>query len=218
MPTMVPCLSTGPQSLYLEPGFELNGIAGSRAVYPFFKPYIGTAKIDFVEGEVITITPVTTYKAECKFPWIEDFEDAGVSFLYPAYSDTVFRSQNDTVREGRYSGAIYLDKDHKFFEAYSSTDFDLPTTGTMVLLEFDYKSTANLEIGLYVLEDGAAVWNTLVIVRPKSTWNRIYIDLNTTILDNQTAELFRPSFRAGWDSTGLAKQAILLDNIKLIHF
>jgi hypothetical protein len=218
LPAMVPCLTTGPQSLYLEPGFELNGIAGSREVYPFFKPYLGTGKIDFVPGEVITIVPTTTYKSECKFPWIEDFEDAGVSFLYPAYSDTVFKIQNATVREGRYSGAIFLDTGHRFFEAYSSTDFELPKTGAKVLLEFDYKSNTVLEFGVYVIQDESAIWNTLVYIRPSEKWNRIYLDLNTTAGNNQSADLFRPGFRSGWDSTGLAKQAIFMDNLKLIHF
>jgi hypothetical protein len=187
-------------------------------VYPFFKPYTGPAKIDFVRGEVITITPATTYKAECKFPWIEDFEDAGSSFEYSASSDTNFRSQTDTVREGRYSGAIYLDTKNRFFEAYSSTDFELPATGSKVLLEFDYFSNTLLEFGVYLLKDEAAVWTSLLVVRPVDHWNRIYIDLHTTLDHNQTAELFRPGFRAGWDSTGLAKQSIIMDNLKLIHF
>jgi len=224
MPTMVPCLLTGMRSLIVYPGFELNGIAGSRDVYPFFEPYIGTGKIDLVRGQVIPITPTTTYKKDkdgkdvCKFPWIEDFEDAGISFVYPAYSDTVFRNQTDQVREGRYSGAIYLDTKNRFFEAYSSTDFQRITNGLMVLLEFDYLSNTIMEFGVYVLQDGAAVWNGLVYIRPIDHWNRIYIDLRNIMKDNQSAEFFRPGFRAGWDSTGLAKQAIILDNLKLIHF
>ncbi len=218
LPTMTPCLTTGEQSLYLEPAFELNGIAGSREVYPFFKPYIGTGKIDFIPGEVITITPTTTYKPECKFPWIEDFEDAGVSFLYATYSDTVFENQTANVREGRYSGAIYLDSKNRYFEAYSGTDLELPTTGLKVLLEFDYQSTTLMEFGIYLMEDGAAVWSSLLFIRPIDHWNRIYIDLHTTLDDNPTAEFFRPGLRAAWDSTGVAKQTILMDNLKVIHF
>ena len=218
MPAMVPCLFTGLQSLYLEPVFELNGITGSREVYPFFKPYTGSAKIDFVPGQVITIVPETTYKSECKFPWIEGFENAGVSFLYPAYSDTVFRNQTDTIREGRYSGAVYLNKANRFFESYSSTDYELSNTGTMVLLEFDYFSTALLEIGVYAIVNETATWNSLVYVRPINHWNRIYIDLRSIAKNNPTADLFRPGFRAAWDSTGLTQQAIIMDNLKLIHF
>jgi hypothetical protein len=218
LPAMAPCLTTGLQTLYLEPGIEVNGITGSRMVYPFFKPFTGTAKFDFVEGEVITISPVTTYKSECVFAWMEDFEDAGVSFDYPSYSDTVFRNQTDTVKEGRFSGAVYVDTKNRFFEAYSSSDFDLPKTGSPVLLEFDYLSTALLEFGMYIIEDNTATWNSMIYVRPVNRWNRIYIELNSTTADNQTADLFRPGFRIVWDSTGPAKQAIIMDNLKLIHY
>lgn len=218
MPTMVPCLMTGKQSLYLEPGFELNGIAGSREVYPFFEPFTDTAKIDLAAGQVITITPTTKYKKACKFVWIEDFEDAGLSFEYPTYSDTVIRSQTEILREGRFSGAIHLDARNKFFEAFSSADFELPTTGLKVLLEFDYISQTSMEFGVYLLKDGAAIWTSLLVIRPVDHWNRIYIDLHTTLDDNLDAEFFRPAFRAGWDSTGAAKQSIIMDNLKLIHF
>lgn len=225
MPAMVPSLLTGPQSVIVYPGFELNGITGSREIYPFFEPYIGTGKTDLVQGEVITISPVTTYKKKsdgtdaCKFPWMEDFEDAGVSFLYPAYSDTAFQIQNDTVREGRFSGAIYLDRKHRFFEAYSGTDFEFPILNSNALVEFDYLSNTLLEFGVYILQDGAGVWTSLLFIRPVDHWNRIYIDLHTTLENNYlNAELYRPGFRAGWDSTGMAKQVIFMDNLKLIHF
>ncbi len=217
-PILVPCLSTGPQSLFIEPVYEVNGISGTREVYPFFTPYIGTGKFDLVPGKVITVVPTTTYKKECKFVWMEDFEDAGVTFIYPTYSDTVFKIQNDSVREGHFSGAIYLDTKHRFFEAYSSTDYALPMDGSKVILEFDYKSNRLMEVGVYVLADGSAVWNDLVYVRPSKTWTRIYIDLGTTAENNQTAVAFRPGFRAAWDSTGIATQGIIMDNLKLIHF
>jgi hypothetical protein len=218
IPTMIPCLTTGLQSVIIYPAFELNGIAGSREVYPFFEPYLGSGKIDLAPGQVITIIPEITYKKDCKFAWIEDFEDAGLSFEYPSSSDTVFRSQKETLREGRFSGAIYTDKKNRYFEAYSSTDFELPTIGTRVLFEFDYLSNTLLEFGVYLLKDGVASYTSLLAVRPVDHWNRIYIDVNTTLDDNPTMEFFRPAIRAGWDSTGLAKQTIFMDNIKLIHF
>jgi hypothetical protein len=218
MPIMAPCLTTGPQTLFLEPVYEVNGVSGQREVYPFFKPYIGTGKFNLAPGEIVTVVPTTTYKDECKFVWIEDFEDAGVTFVYPSYSDTVFQMQSDTVREGHFSGAVYLDKSHRFFEAYSSNDYILPKTGSKVLLEFDYKSNTLLEFGVYILADGSAAWSDLVYLRPSKVWKRIYLDLGTTAGNNQAAEAFRPGFRAAWDSTGIATQGILMDNLKLIHF
>jgi len=219
IPTQTPCLSTGPQSVIVYPGMRLNGIASSREVYPFFTPYYGSSKIDLTAGEVISITPTFTYKPAAKFIWLEDFEDAGVTFLYATYSDTTIICQSDVVSSGRRSGAVYLDSEHKSFEAFSSTDFDLPSTNSEALLEFDYRSDVAIEVGIYSLTDGVGTWNTLMVIRPYKTWNRIYIDIHTLLEDSDLdAELFRPGLRAAWDSTGQAKQSFYLDNLKLIHY
>lgn len=218
MPALVPCLATGPQSLYLEPVYQVNGINGTREVYPFFKPYIGTGKFDLKEGEVINVVPTTTYKPECVFAWMEDFEDAGVSFIYSNYSDTVFMMENDTVKEGRYSGAIHLDKKNNFFWAYSGAEFALPTDGSKSLLEIDYRGTTTFEFGVYVITNESTLWNELVYIRPSTKWSRIYLDLSNIAGNNQTATGFIPGFRASWDSTGPARQTIFMDNLKLIHF
>ena len=226
LPTLMPCLMSGKKDLYIEPGIELNGIRGSRAVYPFFKPYMAgnfnetdTTQILLGPGKTIYLKPKFSYKKNvCKFAWMEDFEDAGVSFLYPEYSDTVFRSQKDTVKEGRYSGAVFLDKKHKYFEAYSGTEYTLPVDGTPVLLEFDYKGSLLVEFGMYVIVDNAATWNSMLYIRPVDHWNRIYIDLNSTTKDYTKDDLFRPAFRMVWDSTGAARQSLFMDNLKLIHY
>jgi hypothetical protein len=217
MPALIPSLESGKQWIYIRPGIKLNGISASRVAYPFFEPY-ELKDFNLEPGITTTITPTTTYKKECKFPWMEDFEDAGVSFNYPAYSDTTFRNQTDSVKEGRFSGAIYLDKNNKFFEATSSTDFVLPTTGTMILWEFDYKSNTSIEAGVYVIEDEAAVWSSLVMIRPSPVWKRIYLDVHSTVAYENSADMFRMGFRAAWDSTGKATQGIIIDNLKLIHF
>ncbi|MFO7616700.1 MAG: hypothetical protein R6V75_05570 [Bacteroidales bacterium] len=216
MPFTVPCLSTGKQEVFIRPGIRLNGIAGSRVEYPFFKPYRDS--VNLAEGEIITINPITTYKDECQFPWMEDFEDAGVSFIYSQYSDTTIRNQTSIVRTGRYSGAIYLDDNNRYFEATGPKDFVLPRNSATILLEFDYINDVEFELGMYVMEDGAAVWNSLLVVRENSNWKRFYADLHTTVAYNNNAEAFRIGFRAEYDTTRTGTQHIILDNVKLIHF
>ncbi len=217
MPFTVPSLKTGIQELFIRPGIRVNGIAMSRIVYPFFEPYRIT--IDLVPGKMHTIIPEYEYvKDKCKFPWIEEFEDAGVSFIYSQYTDTTFRNQTDTVRSGRYSGAVYLNAENRFFEATGPMDFILPRNSVPILFEFDYLNSVGFEIGLYVMEDGAAIWNSLVFVKANPVWKRFYVDLQTTVGINPNAEAFRIGLRAEFDSTGTSKQGIILDNVKLIHF
>ena len=217
LPALIPCLETGPQWIYIRPGVKLNGIAASRTAYSFFEPF-EIKDYNLEPGVIAIITPTTTYKDECLFPWMEDFEDAGLTFNYPNYSDTIFRNQADTVKEGRFSGGIYLDKNNPYFEANSSEDFVLPRTGTQILLEFDYLNNLGFEVGTYAIEDEVATWYSLVYVKPADRWKRMYVDVHSTVLDQISADLFRMGFRAAWDSTGRATQGVIMDNIKLIHF
>ena len=216
MPFTIPCLSTGMQDVFIRPGIRLNGIAGSRIEYPFFTPFRDS--VDLVAGEVTVISPVLTYKDECKFPWIEDFEDAGVSFIYSQFADTTIKNQTSIVSSGRYSGAIFLDNINRYFEATGPKDFVLPGNAATVLFEFDYITNLEFELGVYVLEDGAAIWNSLLVVRQNSNWKRFYADLHTTVAYNPNAEAYRIGFRAEYDSTRTETQHIFLDNVKLIHF
>lgn len=224
MPALIPCLvDTASQWIFIRPGVKMNGMAGTRVAYPFFVPYQlnVTGKpvdIELEAGKTSTITPTFTYKDECVFAWIEEFEDAGVTFNYASYSDTVFENQNENVKDGRFSGVVYLDSTNCYFEATSAEDFDLPRDGTSILLEFDYLNNVEFEVGTYVIEDEVATWSSLIMVRKSDKWQRIYIDIHSTVAYETTADLFRMGFRAQWDSTGAATQTMLFDNIKLIHF
>lgn len=216
MPFTIPSLETGLQTLTIRPGIKLNGIAASRIDYPFFEPYI----IDYElhAGETHLIEPVTTYKESCLFPWIEDFEDAGISLLYAEYSDTIFVNQKIELREGRYSAAIYLDEENAVFEAFSTDFFELPQDLSPILLEFDYKNNNGFEIGMYLLEEGVAEWYGLVYINPSSIWKRFYVDIGQTASANLTTELFRMGIRAFHEPENNDSAEIYLDNIKLIHF
>jgi hypothetical protein len=217
MPFNIPSLETGFQTLTIRPGIKLNGISASRIAYPFYKPYI--IDLNLVPGEINEITPSSTYKDECKFPFIEDFEDPGVGFTYSSYTDTTFEIQRKVVREGRSSGAIYLTKDVTNFEAWFNEDLALPENATPVLLEFDYKNNNGFQVGMYLIDGGVLEWYGLVYVRPSETWKRFYVDLGTVSTYQFETDLYRISFLAMHeqeDSTVTGE--IFLDNIKVIHY
>ena len=216
MPFTVPSLETGLQTLTIRPGIKLNGISASRIDYPFYEPYI----IDYElhAGEVHLFEPTTTYKDECKFPWIEDFEDPGLSFQYPAYTDTVFVVQDKILLEGKYTGAIFLNENQALFEASSTSDYEIPQNQSAVLLEFDYKNTNGFEIGMYLLEGGVGKWYDLVYIKPSPVWKRFYVDIGQTASMNQSTELFRMGFRAFHEAGVADPTEVYLHNTKLIHF
>ncbi len=216
MPFEIPCFETGLQTLFIRPGIKLNGISASRIDYPFFEPYV--VDIELRKNETHLITPKTTYKDACVFSWMEDFEDAGLSIIYAEYSTTSIVSQNDKLRSGRYSGAIYLSKEDSIFEGYSSEFYELPQNASPILLEFDYINTNGFEIGMYTLEDGATEWFPLVYVNPSETWKRFYTDVGFYASNNPTVDKFRMGIRAFYEEEAGETGEVVLDNIKLIHF
>ncbi len=216
LPFNVPTFSTGFQTLSLLPGVKLNGISASRYAYPFFEPYL--FDIELQAGKIHLVEPATTYKNACKFVWMENFEDAGVAFSFPDYSNVRLTGQNEVVREGRYSGIIPLTKVNKFFEGISRDQWDMPPKSSPVILEFDYQNTNSFEVGMYIIEDGAAVWNSLMVIKPSSYWKRIYVDLGTILHYNNNAEEFKAGFRAEFEDPDSLPTNIYLDNLKLIHF
>jgi hypothetical protein len=216
MPFTIPTLETGMQTVTIRPGIKLNGIAASRIDYPFFEPYI--TDIELRENEIHLIEPHTRYKEACRFTWIEDFEDPGLSFVYKDYSDTTFIQQRDVVKEGRYSGAVYVDEENALFEANSATDFELPQNASPVLLEFDYLNNNGFEIGMYLIEDGLIEWYDLVYIRPIDSWNRFYVDLGSTTTRNPLTDHFRIGIRVFHEPENNTNGFVYLDNLKLIHF
>ncbi len=217
MPFTIPTLEKGFQTIFIRPGIKVNGVSASRTAYPFYKPF--TIDLELKEGEIHLIEPVFEYKDECKFVFIENFEDPGVSFIYADYSDTTFLLQKDVVKEGRSSGAIFLTKDNSTFEAYFDEDYELPETATPVFLEFDYKNNNDLQVGMYLIEEDVITWYGLVGVRPSDTWKRIYVELGTVAAYQHETDLYRIAFRATHEQKdSLAMAEIYLDNIKLIHY
>lgn len=217
MPFTIPSLDKGLQTITIRPGIQLNGISASRIDYPFFKPYI--TDIELIEKEIHQITPQSTYKDECVFPFMEDFEDPGVSFTYAEYTDTTFVLQKEVVKEGRVSAGIFLDHENSYFEAWLNKDLELPENATPVLLEFDYKNNNGFQVGLYLIEEGAMEWYGLVYVRPSQVWKRLYVDLGTTATYQNETDLYRISFLGAHEQEdSLMTGEIYLDNIKVIHY
>ncbi len=221
MPATVPVLAKGNHKLELRPGIKLNGIAATRAYYPFYKPY-QIADFFFVEDSVQTIEPTTSYHNTITFAWIEDFEYASISLEKTGKSDTtvIKTSPIDSPEAllsdySSYSGVVYLDEEASFFQIASSEAFSLPGKGTPVFLELDYKCDQRMGIGLFAHIGPTIIDLPLVGVNPNTQWNKIYINLSPIVTDYSDAEKFKIYFEADRSEETTAR--FYLDNIKLIH-
>lgn len=215
LPATFPILATGQHTITIRPGIKLNGIAMSRAYYPFYEPYETT--VDLVAEQVDTINPSVTYYAN-KIHWKEDFETAGVSLVKFSVSDTNFIQTQDSTKvfEGQSSGIASLNATYDYVCSVSDEIFDIPQNQSAVFLELNYKTDVPLGVGMYaVLSTGQNEKIETMIINPNTSWNKIYINLTYSANVSSNTTGFRIYFEAYNDS--LATAEILLDNIKLLY-
>lgn len=215
LPTLLPVLEEGVQSLVLRGGIILNGIAGARASYPFYADW--EVQHNFVPGRIDTIVPVLSYKAETVFDFIENFEGAGTIFGNDEDNDpgsyVAITNQNVLDNEG---GLIHLDSAHPVCRVATSDRYVLPTDGKSVFLEINYTCDIPFIIGLSASSGGINVLRfNMLNLNPKATWNKVYLDLSEKVSNTQGVD-YGIYFIAELPPN-VEEGNIYLDNIKLVH-
>lgn len=215
LPATFPVLEQGDVEIKVYAGIKDNGVSLYRKRYLMYDPHI--ENVNLVSGESIELMPSVTYNSSVKFKWIEDFENASLSFLYHPASDTVVFKQNNNVRTGVNSGEVFLDANMNFFEATSIAYNDIPRSLTPVYLEMDFKTNEPVLVGVYHNDDQYGV----VTLNTTDEWTKIYINLTDVISYKQSATAVKVFF--GIQSTSsnpflTSNPNIYIDNIKLLHY
>ncbi|MFO8087325.1 MAG: hypothetical protein R6T91_05885 [Bacteroidales bacterium] len=218
LPALVPVLEEGNHTVTIKPGIKLNGISSTRAAYPFVKQYETT--VDFQPEKIDTLNLTASYLDGLSFPWNtagqEDFEQGGVSLDSTTNSDAQIIRQSNDVFEGNSSGLIHLDSAGMQFEIMSITEFAYPGQNKPTFLELHYKADNSFAIGLKLYSiTGRIEMNPILIVNPRNTWNKIYINLTPTLTrENQTYKY--QIYFSGNVNEEIDEANIYLDNIKLV--
>lgn len=213
LPTTFPVLKEGNATVKVFAGIRDNGISNSRTRYLLYDPHI--EQLNLVKGETIKMNPIVTYNSGATFTWIEDFENASLSFLYPPESDTIVNKQSTDIRSGGFSGQMYMTSGMDFFEATSVAFTTVPRTGVPVYFELDFKTNQQLLMGIY-LDSGKALY---IVLNETSSWTKIYINLTDII--NQLAPSSEVKIFLGFDAAANSFTAsnpeFYIDNLKLVH-
>ncbi|MEM8525441.1 MAG: hypothetical protein AAGG68_12445 [Bacteroidota bacterium] len=222
LPATIPVLASGEVEVKVEAGIKDNGIGRLPEIYPFFEPY--RVSVNLQPAETILLRPTTQYKENLNFAFIEDFENGSNIFTDELDGDesTNVSLITEDAFEGRNSGIIKLTTDHPTVEV--ATDFsrkyrDLQTRGVQVYLELNYKNDMEMAFGIIGHEEAIfAPAEKLYeqVLFPKSSWNKVYLNLSQAIFELQT-----PEYQISLIATlppNLSSGSIRLDNIKLIHF
>lgn len=232
----IPLLFNGKHKVILYPGIKMNGIASTRIQYPFYRSYV-IEDYEFTPGVVDTVQPETKYfdidEGGIKFKMMEDFESTQLKFSKASNSDTtivrVSRRPTDVnynenawtgdLNHSIYSGQVWLGIDGNDtiskFSIVTDEIYNLPNQGNYILLEMDYKCSAEFEVGMFAKTKNGIETFELVYLRPTDTWKKTYINLGPTVTDNQSASYFK-IFIYGAVTAGEHAE-YYFDNIKMVY-
>lgn len=217
LPATFPLLFEGNHNVIIKPGIKINGIAGTRAIYPFYTFY--SSNVNLIPDSIITINPDITYNAVTVFEWKEAFEDGGITIENTPFSDTTMEKTSDSyyVFEGNYSGIVHIDENNSLYEGRSINNYELPLGDSPVFLEMNYKTDNEIYLGLYANSSSQNKPVGILYLNKSDTWNKIYINLKNAINSNPEATEFQVFFHIA-KASDISNAVILFDNIKLVHF
>jgi hypothetical protein len=222
VPVLFPLLKSGSTQVSIFAGIKLNGINETRVPYPFYEPINKT--LDLKRESITDLGHLAfSYVTGTKFSWLENFEQSNLSI------DSTARSEVNLVRTfvpelaaafpyetNKYAAKVIISSDSVVFECASHNSYKLPTDGSSVFLELNYKSNNAFTVGLFI-NGSFTSQNSVLVVNPSDTWNKIYINLTPTLSANSSAISFKVFFTA-MKSKEIPNAEIMFDNIKLLHF
>jgi hypothetical protein len=215
MPVTLPVVEIGKHDITIIPGIRNNGIKSNPVIYPFYTNY--TVMLDLKAGITETVRPTTTYITATQFKIMEDFERGNIFRADRDGNTALSFTTIDNGFEGR-SGQIVLTKNNPRMEKATTTKVDLSSTPENIYLEMNYKTDAELSVGIIgsdVSTNPSGTASYKITLFPNKEWNKTYINLTNEAKDLKMKD-FQIVFRSLLPDS-LNSATILLDNIKLIQ-
>jgi hypothetical protein len=215
IPVTFPVLATEKHEITIRAGIKVNGIAANRIIYPFFNML--TLDTLLPEGKKLELTPTFSYLPETNFAWMEGFQNNGFSLDRMTECDTVLYVVSDSASNNKW-GKFTIDAIRQRFYYKSAETYQLPTNGSAVFLEMDYRCNHPFSVGLLINKLQSTIVTSVVTINPHpNTFNHIYIDFSYTVSQNTDAIDFNVFFQTILQS-GYMQGNVEIDNIKLLHF
>jgi len=204
MPVEFPLLVEGSTRLIIFAGIKLNGIASTRAIYPFYIP--DTIDVSLQTAKADTISPTVKYSDKAVFDFVEDFENGS------EFSNIMVSAQD--VFEGNTSGKLVV-TDSNEVVAVTANGYIIPFNTPAAFFEMDYKNNHVFEVGIRALL-GTEFYNIYKLtVSPRNDWNKLYVNFTPEIgqIQGDSYQIYlRTIAQTEPDSV-----KIFFDNLKLIH-
>ncbi len=222
LPATFPLLKTGLQEVTILPGIKINGIAATRAPYPFFNPL--TVNVNLVAGGVTSINNLaTTYKSKTVFAWMENFESGVLSIDTTINSQTSIRRINTASlifnlpgEQNYFSATSNFWGNTKLFECASVQRYALPRNDVPVFFEMNYRTNNSITVGVFAHTSQQVSQKSVLVLNPTETWNKIYINLTPTIQMTPGAIGYKV-FLGVLRDANVDTAKVYFDNLKLLY-
>ncbi|HRH33807.1 MAG TPA: hypothetical protein PKY12_02065 [Catalimonadaceae bacterium] len=215
----IPVLVEGNASVSVGAGVIADGVNGNKVLYPFYQQF--DQQVVFTKEKTTNLRPEFSTKSDLKIPFVyyQDFEKSDSGFTKGRYGTVdldrplVTGSASPESFGNRYGRLTTKNFDDVI---QYSNDIYLPLrqNGMPVYLEFDYQSTCEIVVGLYGSNNPAEAYD--LVLRPTSTWTKIYASLGDEAEAFAGGEKFRFFLRSA-TAPGIGN-SLLIDNIRLIHY
>lgn len=216
LPATIPVLKTGTHKVKIQPGIITNNNPETRNPYQMVNPVI-VPNVVLKENEISSLDTISTaYASDVAFDWMEDF-DTGAKSIDSSYrSKTEFLLKPDYAYEGVAGGGVEMTESKNVFEIKTKSTYTF-ALGTVVFLEFHYKSNEGFNIGFI---DNTAIGTPLdyyLLSLPSSndSWKKVYIDLShisTTVNSDKFNIVF-----VGKKTSAAPISYVYFDNFKILH-
>lgn len=214
----IPVLAEGNATVSISPGVYADGVLANKVLYPFYSQYAVQAVLTKEQTHVFS--PHFTYEKGLKkpFTYYQDFELADTGFSKGTGTVPLdIQPHNDPSLEaamGKKYGILTTTTATDIIAYQNDKYVKLRQDGGPVYLEFDYKSTCEVAVGL-TDRDLTGISSDLVL-RPSATWVKIYASLSEEAQQSfPSGSGFRFFFRTILPPG--AGHTLMLDNIRLIN-
>lgn len=222
LPTTVPLIAEGKQTIKIAPGIKLNGVSGTRVPYPMVEPVV--MEIDLVKDSIKPLNVRCEYYSTTKFALIEDFEDINMKFETTPNNTAEWRSTHTStdpdsfIFEGYHSGGGFLNDDENYLQIVTKQFFDeLPKEGIPVFIELDFKCNTTILLSVVSYQGGVGDSQDLIYLSPTGDiWKKIYINLTSTLSYDLVSDQYKFVISAVHSSAN-DESIVLLDNFKLLY-
>jgi len=215
LPCKVPILKSGNVSVRIFPTIDNNGVAITKAIFPFLESY--TVKTELVQNKTTTLYPQTHYLNGTTF-WIEDFEGSTIKFTDGVDTKTSILTQKE---DGNTVGRVILTPTENRWSAYVSIDisdqkpFVFPI-GSKIYLEFECKNTHPIKTFCTWQKANGQTGSEIYYGSATSdSWKKMYIDY-TDIVNYSGAARFWFGFIGDLPPND-TQATLLIDNVKIVY-